>query len=80
MVLSGWRAPAPLKIFRPRMEGALYLMAIVLPLMATEVFAAGLSGGPFFSPFFCSWASPRAVVAAISRTAVSARFMAWSVL
>src|ERR1035437_4266758 len=65
MVLSGWSAPAPLKIFRPRMEGALYLMAIVLSLMVTEVFAGGLVG-VFFSAFFWSWANPRAVVAAIA--------------
>jgi hypothetical protein len=47
--------------------------------MVTEVSAGGLAGA-FLAAFFCSWASPRAVVTAISRTVLNTRFMVGIVL
>src|SRR2546429_9540774 len=63
-LLSGSSASAAPKILRPRMEGAEYLMVIVLPLMVADVSAAGLG----------RWASPIPAVAAIKRADVNTRF------
>jgi len=59
---------------------ALYWMAIVLPLMVTEVLAGGLAGAPSFRPSSVPGRARKAVAAAISRTVVNARFMVWVVL
>src|SRR5258706_8828830 len=68
IVLSGCRASAPPKTFRPRTDGAWYTIQISLPLIVTEVSFGGLWSFGVLNLFLSVWLSNAEVTSRVIAT------------